>query len=150
MTTRHNDLAFRRLCDLVASDRLVCVTGAGISTGLQRDDGEALPNWWTLLDKLRGELRSQIDATDHGAEIDEWDGRAHAIRPVTSEPRSNSTVPPVLSASLAASRTRTTDRPLVPSATGASPVLMQWMKSRSSRSRGSSKGTNGDMMPPLR
>ncbi len=71
MTDYHSDLAFLRLCDLVASDRLVCVTGAGISTGLQRDDDQPLPSWWTLLDELRTELAPQIDAAGHRTDIEE-------------------------------------------------------------------------------
>jgi hypothetical protein len=47
-----NDPAFHVLCDIVASDRLVFVTGAGISQGLTRDGGGKVPNWADLLGDL--------------------------------------------------------------------------------------------------
>lgn len=42
------------LRDAAAQGRLLVVTGAGISSGLKRDDGTYLPNWGELVQALRG------------------------------------------------------------------------------------------------
>lgn len=74
---RHNDPAFLRLCDLVASDRLVCVTGAGISADLRRDDGKKVPTWWRLLDQLRRDLAGPLKASKHRVAIKELLAQKH-------------------------------------------------------------------------
>jgi hypothetical protein len=52
----NNQPAFQTLCNIVANDRLVCLTGAGISRTLKRkaNSAKTLPTWWELLDELRG------------------------------------------------------------------------------------------------
>jgi hypothetical protein len=56
------DKAFSKLCDLAASDRLVCITGAGISVGLPhaRKKGEKLPGWGDLLASLHRRLAGSL------------------------------------------------------------------------------------------
>ncbi|HEX7279831.1 MAG TPA: SIR2 family protein, partial [Solirubrobacterales bacterium] len=60
---------FEILCDQVASDHLVCMTGAGISGGLLRRrrlgrGPETLPGWPQLLGELFASLRTQMPADD--------------------------------------------------------------------------------------
>lgn len=59
---------FGLLCDLVATDSLVCVTGAGISRSLERKTpsptGETkLPGWIPLLRELFEAVKSKMDPT---------------------------------------------------------------------------------------
>jgi hypothetical protein len=63
---RTADSNFLRLCDLVSSDNLVCVTGAGISSKLpQKDDpSKTLPQWPELLETLLSEFRSSLPLED--------------------------------------------------------------------------------------
>lgn len=60
--------SFGILCDVVASDKLVCVTGAGISSGLPQklDPSKKLPQWPELLELLflRFELRLSTQDRD--------------------------------------------------------------------------------------
>lgn len=52
-----SDPVFLRLCDIVASDRLVCLTGAGVSSGLPRaSSATLLPSWPQLVRELRDVL----------------------------------------------------------------------------------------------
>jgi hypothetical protein len=57
---------FAILCDQVASDYLVCLTGAGISTGMKRDGGSGLPlpSWTDLLRELHAALGPQMEDED--------------------------------------------------------------------------------------
>ncbi len=53
--------AFDILCDIIASDSLVCITGAGVSFGLRRRDGSgSLPGWKALLADLFAKFASRI------------------------------------------------------------------------------------------
>src|SRR4051794_16680774 len=52
--------AYGTLCDLVASDRLLCVSGSGISVRLLRADGKTLPQWNELLVAVLGALRREM------------------------------------------------------------------------------------------
>lgn len=52
------------LCDLVASDRLICFTGAGISSTLERKAGGKLPQWPQLLRELLDAMRPRLTAED--------------------------------------------------------------------------------------
>ena len=57
--------AFDILCNIIASDSLVCITGAGVSFGLRRADGTGnLPGWKDLLKSLFEELKSNIADQD--------------------------------------------------------------------------------------
>ena len=60
------DDVFRLLCDLVASDTLVCVTGAGISSRLPQkaDPAKTLPGWPALLEQLFATLGSRLSSQD--------------------------------------------------------------------------------------
>lgn len=55
---------FALLCDLAASDHLVALTGAGISRGMTRADGNVLPGWIGLLQELLARFRSELDPAD--------------------------------------------------------------------------------------
>lgn len=57
---------FRKLCDLVASDRLVVITGAGISSQLRQKSNPAkkLPQWWDLLKALFVDFGPRLVAED--------------------------------------------------------------------------------------
>jgi hypothetical protein len=61
-----NDEAFSRLCDIVASDKLVCLTGAGISSPLRHinDREKGLPQWGELLNTLRNEFSDTLAKND--------------------------------------------------------------------------------------
>lgn len=60
-----SDAVFLRLCDLVASDRLVCLTGAGISSRIPRANGMGcLPSWPQLLRELRDCMRGDLGAEE--------------------------------------------------------------------------------------
>ncbi len=48
------------LCDLVASDRLICFTGAGISSVLERKSGGKLPQWPALLADLLAKMKTRL------------------------------------------------------------------------------------------
>jgi hypothetical protein len=53
---------FSRLCDLVASDRLVCLTGTGVSAKVPRaSEGRPLPSWPQLIRELRDVVYSSVD-----------------------------------------------------------------------------------------
>jgi hypothetical protein len=57
---------FAILCDQVASDNLVCLTGAGISVGMKREGGGGLPlpSWTDLLRELHADFESQMEPGD--------------------------------------------------------------------------------------
>jgi hypothetical protein len=58
--------SFGVLCDQVASDHLVCLTGAGISRGLRRKDdpGRTLPGWIELLRELFVAFKPEMSKED--------------------------------------------------------------------------------------
>ncbi len=62
--TGESSPAWPLLCDLVASDRLICFTGAGISSTLERQAGGMLPQWPQLLGELLSAMRSRLTAED--------------------------------------------------------------------------------------
>lgn len=66
----HNNPVFLELCDIVASDRLVCVTGAGISGTLRhaKSSRKKLPQWRPLLKTLQKQLRHLL-ADDEKREV---------------------------------------------------------------------------------
>lgn len=57
---------FQRLCDLVASDRLVIITGAGISSQLRQKfaPSNRLPQWWELLKALYPPFKSALTSEE--------------------------------------------------------------------------------------
>jgi hypothetical protein len=56
------DEVFGLLCDMVASDHLVCMTGAGVSTGLSLKNGAGtMPEWGQLLDAIYRKLISSLN-----------------------------------------------------------------------------------------
>lgn len=80
--------AFDTLCDLVASDKLVCMTGAGISYGLKRKDGRGrLPGWLELLRGIRKDILDITSTQDLQADVDRllYDGAfgSHLIEAAT-------------------------------------------------------------------
>ncbi len=59
MASPKNDYnLFREICDIVSSDRLVCITGSGISSTLkqEKDKSKSLPTWLDLLLRMNIEL----------------------------------------------------------------------------------------------
>lgn len=56
--------SFSLLCDLVAKNNLIVMTGAGVSTSLKNVRGDFLPNWTTLLNKLNSKFANQLDKKD--------------------------------------------------------------------------------------
>ncbi|MCM1414479.1 MAG: SIR2 family protein, partial [bacterium] len=52
---------FNILCEIVMQNRLVCLTGAGISKNLELQDGTTAPDWKELLDKLAKKLNDKLD-----------------------------------------------------------------------------------------
>lgn len=59
MVSPKNDYnLFREICDIVSSDRLVCITGSGISSTLkqEKDKSKSLPTWLDLLLRMNIEL----------------------------------------------------------------------------------------------
>jgi hypothetical protein len=73
-----SDPVFLRLCDLVASDRLVCLTGAGVSARLPRASGNRpLPNWPQLIRELREAVCSRVKP----AALDEVDQILDSVWP---------------------------------------------------------------------
>ncbi len=59
MTYWRTDPTFEFLSDELAKDRVVFLTGAGISINLKTADGNRLPSWLNLLRNLRSELDSK-------------------------------------------------------------------------------------------
>lgn len=54
------DNNFRKLCDIVASNKLICLTGSGISTTLKLRNGNPAPDWKQLLKNIKQtELRKK-------------------------------------------------------------------------------------------
>ncbi|MZP31402.1 hypothetical protein GTO91_17035 [Heliobacterium undosum] len=48
---------FQILCDIVSSNSLVCLTGAGISFSLElKNNGKKMPNWIELLERIKEKL----------------------------------------------------------------------------------------------
>lgn len=58
--------AFQLLCDLVAGDKLVCITGAGISSKLPQksDPAKYVPQWPGLLENLYNIFEKQLSDLD--------------------------------------------------------------------------------------
>jgi len=56
---------FAKLCDLVASDRLLVVTGAGISVGVRQKHAQTpLPGWGKLVASIYMELEAKLSADE--------------------------------------------------------------------------------------
>lgn len=58
MTKYYNDKSFIKLCDLVAKNNLICLTGSGVSKPLHNKNGGQLPNWFELLKSIFEEIQS--------------------------------------------------------------------------------------------
>lgn len=56
---RENE-AFDTLCEVVMQNRLICLTGAGISKGLKLEDGTKAPDWKELLAELTKSLDDKL------------------------------------------------------------------------------------------
>ncbi|MDE5590139.1 MAG: SIR2 family protein, partial [Acetatifactor sp.] len=61
---------FDTLCEVVMQNRLICLTGAGISKNLKLEDGTDAPDWRGLLSKLSGDLKEKLD-NEQKKDIDE-------------------------------------------------------------------------------
>ena len=61
-----SDPVFDLLCNIVASNKLICMTGAGISQSLPlKNSIGKIPNWKQLLEKIHSELKSDLDDDDN-------------------------------------------------------------------------------------
>lgn len=58
------DPVFIKLCDIVAKNNLVCLTGAGVSKGLKLKSGELSPDWKQLLLNIQNESRSKLTQSE--------------------------------------------------------------------------------------
>lgn len=52
---------FNTLCEVVMQNRLICLTGAGISNGLELKDGTKAPDWKELLVRLTERLDDKLN-----------------------------------------------------------------------------------------
>ncbi|MCM1262514.1 MAG: SIR2 family protein [Butyrivibrio sp.] len=55
-----NDKNFIKLCDIVALNRMVCLTGAGISEGLPLKNGKTSSNWLGLLTAIKDSIGNNL------------------------------------------------------------------------------------------
>ena len=58
--TLYKDENFKNLCDIVAKNNLVCLTGAGISSGLKVKKYKRAPNWKNLIKKIQHRTEKQV------------------------------------------------------------------------------------------
>lgn len=56
----HENENFKKLCDIVAKNNLVCLTGAGISSGLKVKKYKKAPNWKRLLKNIQCRTEKQV------------------------------------------------------------------------------------------
>lgn len=56
----YKDENFKKLCDIVAKNNLVCLTGAGISSGLRVKKYKKAPNWKKLLKNIQHRTEKQV------------------------------------------------------------------------------------------
>lgn len=61
----HENENFKKLCDIVAKNNLVCLTGAGISYGLKVKKYEKAPNWKDLLRNIKLRIEEQVGLSDN-------------------------------------------------------------------------------------
>ncbi len=59
-----NNPVFKKLCDAVAENNLVCLTGAGISKGLVLKNGERAPDWQELLENIKSAVGNDFSDTE--------------------------------------------------------------------------------------
>lgn len=59
-----NNPVFKKLCDAVAKNNLVCLTGAGISKGLVLKNGAGAPDWHELLKNIKNMLENDLSDTE--------------------------------------------------------------------------------------
>lgn len=52
---------FNDLCEIVMQNRLVCLTGAGISKGLKLENGNSAPDWKELLLSINEKIDDKLD-----------------------------------------------------------------------------------------
>ena len=55
------DPVFNDLCEIVMKNRLVCLTGAGISKELKLENGDSAPDWKDLLVMINKEIEVDLD-----------------------------------------------------------------------------------------
>lgn len=63
--TLHENANFKKLCDIVAKNNLVCLTGAGISSGLKVKKYKKAPNWKKLLKNIQRRTEKQVDLIEN-------------------------------------------------------------------------------------
>lgn len=56
-----NDPVFIKLCDIVAKNNLVCLTGAGVSKGLKLKNDNPAPDWKDLLLAIQNSVKSKLE-----------------------------------------------------------------------------------------
>jgi len=61
-----SDPVFDMLCNTVASSKMICMTGAGISQSLPLKNATGtIPNWIKLLEKIHDEIKSDLNRDDN-------------------------------------------------------------------------------------
>lgn len=63
--TLYKNENFKKLCDIVAKNNLVCLTGAGISSGLKVKKYEKAPDWKDLLRNIQIRIEEEIGLFDN-------------------------------------------------------------------------------------
>lgn len=58
------DPNFIKLCDIVAQNNLICLTGAGISKGLKLKNGNTAPDWKRLLTTIKEKTYSKLSKSE--------------------------------------------------------------------------------------
>ncbi len=67
----HDNDVFKMLCDFVASDNFVCLTGSGISRGLKLKNNKATPDWNELLVNLKNSIEESSNNTEELKNLNE-------------------------------------------------------------------------------
>jgi len=59
----YKNRSFIQLCDLVANNNLICLTGSGVSKRLRNKAGDELPSWFELLTKIKMAIEKSCTAS---------------------------------------------------------------------------------------
>ncbi len=65
----YNDSNFQKLCDIVAKDNLICITGSGISSGLKVKKYDSAPTWKALLTNIYNEIGTDVFSREENRDV---------------------------------------------------------------------------------